>query len=103
MFFFVYFDGRNGTQDLTGNLYAYSPLQQNNLNVTIQQTQYPSTSTISYNLFKDGQQISGVQVTSPSPAVFSFPINTSTLAAPTGYKVQYQQSQVVDINSLYSS
>lgn len=102
LFIFVYFDGRNDTS-LTGNIYAYTPLPSYSLNVTVQQTQYPSVSTISYSILKNGQQDTTTQVTSPSPTVFTFPISTSTASAQTAYKVQYQQSQITDLNSLYSN
>ena len=103
LFIFVYFDGRNDTTSLTGNIYAYTSLPSYSLNVTVQQTQYPSVSTISYSILKNGQQDTSVQVTSPSPTVFTLPISTSTASAQTAYKVQYQQSQITDLNSLYSN
>lgn len=103
LFVFVYFDGQNGTTSITGNIYAYSPLTSYQLTVTVQQTQFPTTSTVSYNLFKNGQQDTTTQVTNPSPTVFSFSISTSTLTNLTKYQVQYQQTQITDINSLYSS
>lgn len=103
LYIFVYFDGRNDTTSLTGNIYAYSPLPSYSLNVTVQQTQYPSVSTFSYSLLKNGLQDTTVQVASPSTAVFTFPISTSNASAQTGYKVQSQQSQITDLNSLYSS
>ena len=103
LFVFVYFDGRNDTTSLTGNIYAYTPLPSYSLNVTVQQTQYPSVSTISYSILKNGQQDTTTQVTSPSPTVFTFPISTSTASAQTAYKVQYQPSQITDLNSLYSN
>jgi len=90
LFIFVYFDGRNDTTSLTGNIYAYSPLPSYSLNATVQQTQYPSVSTFSYSLLKNGLQDTATQITSPSPAVFTFPISTSITSAHTGYKVQYQ-------------
>lgn len=103
LFVFVYFDGRNDTTSLTGNIYAYTPLPSYSLNVTVQQTQYPSVSTISYSILKNGQQDTNTQVTSPSPTIFTFPISTSTASAQSAYKVQYQQSQITDLNSLYSN
>jgi len=103
LFIFVYFDGRNGTSSLTGNIFAYTPLTSYSLTVTIQQTQYPSVSMISYLAYKNNLIDTTVQVTSPSTAVLSFSISTSTLTSQLGYNIQYQQSQLSDINSLYSS
>lgn len=103
LFIFVYFDGQNGTASLTGNVYAFSPLTSYQLTVNVQQTQSPSASSISYIVYKNNLQDTTVQVSTPSSALLSFSLSTSTTLNPIGYNLKYQQSQVTDINSLYSS